>query len=131
MDARVGGAVQRNSHGIGDLFQPRGALFVLSLSAVPIAAMFYWVRRRHRLAYGITEMVMAVSGLYALMLAIVFKDASASSFLGQVSTRTISFMAAVYVMVRAFDNIGEGLPVRFAKYWDFAFPKVKQNGGTQ
>jgi len=74
---------------------------------------------------------MAVSGLYALMLAIVFKDASASSFLGQVSTRTISFMAAVYVMVRAFDNIGEGLPVRFAKYWDFAFPKVKQNGGTQ
>ena len=111
---------------IADLLSPRLSLFVLSLSAVPIAAMLYWVRRKHRLSYGITEMMMAIAGLYALMLAIVFKDAPADGYLSLISERTISFMAAVYVMVRAFDNIGEGLPARFAQVWDVVFPKAKK-----
>ncbi|WP_441242532.1 hypothetical protein [Tardiphaga sp. 768_D3_N2_1] len=116
---------------ISDLLSARMSLFVLSLSAVPIAAMFYWVRRKHRLSYGITEMMMAIVGLYALMLAIVFKDAPADGYLSIISTRTISFIAAVYVMVRAFDNIGEGLPARFTRVWDVVFPKEKQDVGTQ
>lgn len=97
--------------GLSDVVAPFGVrpvLVVLSISAVPLAGMFYWVRRRHRLSYGITEMLIAIAGLYVLMLGIVFK-AEPEPYAGLIGARAITFMAAVYVMVRAFDNIGEGL----------------------
>lgn len=101
-------------------------LFFWMLGMLPIAVSFYRLRRRQRLAYGLFELVASCAIFYATMLAIIHRGGAAPMSLETIATRSITFIALVYFMVRALDNIGEGLkpyPMWEAR-WDKVFPKA-------
>ena len=100
-------------------------LFFWSLSAVPLAISFYRMRRKHRLAYGIVELLTACSLFYVTMLNIIHGGRGTSISLELIALRALTFFALVYFMVRALDNIGEGLkpPSRTYARWEKLFPK--------
>jgi hypothetical protein len=97
------------------------AFFVWSLAALPLATLFYSVRRKNRAIYGLVEMVAAVALLYFLFLHFGPSELTPELITG----RTVAIMAVVYVMVRALDNIGEGLlpGSSLEKRWTRLFPK--------
>lgn len=108
---------------IGTLVHDKSAaFFVWSLSALPIAALFYSVRRKNRVIYGLVELVAAVTALYFLFLRFDIGELTVEL----ITTRTVAIMAVVYVMVRALDNIGEGLRPgsSLEDYWTRLFPKT-------
>jgi NADH:ubiquinone oxidoreductase subunit 6 (subunit J) len=108
---------------IGTLIDDKNtAFFVWSLSALPIAALFYSVRRKNRVVYGLVEMAVAIAALYFLFL----HFGPGELTVEQIATRTVAIMAVVYVIVRALDNIGEGLRQgsSLEAYWSRLFPKV-------
>lgn len=98
------------------------AFFVWSLSALPIAALFYSVRRKNRAIYGLVELVAAIAAIYFLFL----RFGAGELTVDLIAARTVAIMAVVYVMVRALDNIGEGLPrgSSLKDYWTRLFPKA-------
>lgn len=107
--------------------QRYGALYVTlifwALSAVPLAVSFYRLRRRNRLFYGVVEMIAACVIAYVTMLGIVHGNTNGPKhevFVG------ITLVALIYFMVRALDNIGEGIPKgsKCAQRWETVFPKV-------
>jgi len=108
---------------IGAMVNGTGAaFFVWSLSALPPAALFYSVRRKNRVIYGLVEMAAAIAALYFLFL----RFGPGELTVELLAARTVAIMAVVYVMVRALDNIGEGLrpgsPLE--NYWTRLFPKA-------
>jgi hypothetical protein len=117
------GAVTATLTVIGALLHnTRLAFFVWSLSALPIAALFYSVRRKNRLVYGLVEVVAATAALFFLFL----RFGSSELTVEFIAGRTVAILAVVYVMVRALDNIGEGLPPGSLAegYWTRLFPKA-------
>jgi hypothetical protein len=100
----------------------RASFFIWSLSALPIAALFYSVRRKNRVVYGLVEMVAAIAALFFLFL----RFGPSELTVEFIASRTVAILAVVYVMVRALDNIGEGLRSgsRLEGYWTRLFPKA-------
>ncbi|WGR93649.1 hypothetical protein MTX26_28805 [Bradyrhizobium sp. ISRA443] len=110
---------------IGSLAEGRKTAFAIwSLSAVPLAALFYSVRRRNRVVYGLIEMIAAIAALFFLFLR--FDPGELTVEL--IAARTVAILATVYVMVRALDNIGEGLRPGslLESQWARLFPKVEK-----
>ena len=112
----------------GELINQRyEALYVTlifwALSAVPLAVSFYRLRRRNRLFYGIVEMIAACVIAYVTMLGIVHRNTNGPEHVVFVG---ITLVALIYFMVRALDNIGEGIPKgsKWAQRWETVFPKV-------
>jgi hypothetical protein len=107
---------------IGILVHGSAAFFVWSLSALPIAILFYSVRRKNRVIYGLAEMIAAIAVLYFLFL----RFGPGELTVELIAARTLAILAVVYIMVRALDNIGEGLrrgsPLE--TYWARLFPKT-------
>jgi hypothetical protein len=105
---------------LGDGALPVTLMFY-ALSAVPLAVSFYRMRRKHRLWYGLLELAIACGLFYATMLGII----QTSSIPVQNVSRILTFMALLYFMVRALDNIGEGLKPgsTLAHRWERIFPK--------
>lgn len=102
------------------------AIILWSLSTVPIALSLYWLRRRYRLAYGVFELMIAVGFVYAATLSIIFEKSDNAALL--IVARWFAYMAGVYFIVRALDNIGEGFKrgSRFDRKWSRLFPRPKQ-----
>ncbi len=95
-----------------------------TISTIPLAASFYRMRRQNRLAYGIIEFMAACGLLYSTMLAIIHHNPTVMIF-ETLTARGLTFFAMIYFMVRALDNIGEGLRSDWtiAKRWNALFPK--------
>jgi hypothetical protein len=116
---------------LGDVVDSRFGNFALpvtiafwTISAIPLAVSFYRMRRKSRLAYGLIEFLVACGLLYSTMLAIVHHGPGVMT-IETLTARSLTFFAMIYFMVRALDNIGEGLgsdwPI--AKRWNATFPK--------
>lgn len=99
----------------------RASFFLWSLSALPIAALFYSVRRANRIVYGLIELGAAVAALFFLMARMDPAELTAET----ITARGVAILAIVYVMVRALDNIGEGIQPGsgLEGYWSRVFPK--------
>ena len=98
---------------------------VWGLSTLPIAVILYWLRRAHRFYYGVFELIVALCFLYFVLAGMVFGEASRIFSVGLVFNRTVTLFAVVYFLVRALDNIGEGIrPGTFLEdRWNLLFPK--------
>ncbi|WP_316201402.1 MULTISPECIES: hypothetical protein [unclassified Bradyrhizobium] len=110
---------------IGSLVEDRKTSYLVwSLSAAPLAALFYSVRRQNRVIYGLVEMSAAIAALFFLFLR--FDPGELTIEL--IAARTVAILATVYVMVRALDNIGEGLQPgsRLENHWARLFPKAEK-----
>lgn len=100
-------------------------LFLWGLSTLPIACLLYWLRRSHRLYYGAFELLVAVGVLYFLLLGMVLGDQSKALSAALLVNRILTIFAVTYFMVRAIDNIGEGITQRtpLEARWNAIFPK--------
>lgn len=110
---------------VGSLIEDKKLSFLVwSLSAVPIAALFYSVRRKNRVIYGSIEMIAAIAALFFLFLRLGPGELTVEL----IAARTAAMLAIVYVMVRALDNIGEGLRPgsRQESRWTGLFPKAEK-----
>jgi hypothetical protein len=102
-------------------------VFAISWLQLPVA--LYWLRRRYRLAYGVLELFVGIATVFGsswpLMTSGLPPDAKVSGFLAEYDLHTLAMGAAVYVCVRALDNVGEGLKgyPRGKKIWDEFFPE--------
>jgi hypothetical protein len=113
----------------GDYFGDRAlpvTLFIWMIAMLPLAVSFYRMRRRHRVYYGVFELVAACALFYVTMQSIIHRGAAAPMSFETIATRSITFLALVYFMVRALDNIGEGLKryPTWEAWWDKIFPKA-------
>lgn len=100
---------------------PHLAIILWCLSLVAIGLLFYRVRIRSRLCYGIFELLVAMIASYFVLLNL-YSHAEAFTF-ELIASRMMILFAAVYVIVRALDNIGQDLSRnwRFTKAWKALF----------
>jgi hypothetical protein len=99
-----------------------------SMAVIPFAISFYRMRSLNRTIYGAFEPLIAFLSLYVG----IWKFASTSypSSFEHLATISLFLWVAIYFMVRALDNIGQGLdPVRRVRWQQFF--EGKQSGGTQ
>src|SRR4051794_2511270 len=84
-------------------------MFFLATAAVlPIAANLYRLRCKNKLAYGVFELVVAIGFFYFLALGM-YNAPYQPLTLEMLVSRMLTFFAAIYFMVRALDNIGQGV----------------------
>ena len=104
------------------------ALAIWTLAVLPLAAALYRLRRRNRVWYGGFELTIAVGFFYFLLVGIDSGWPKPMS-LELILNRMLTFFAAIYFMVRALDNIGEGLAAsKFKQRRDTLFAVEDQNG---
>ncbi len=101
------------------------ALFLWSLSTFPLAAMFYGVRRSNRWFYGVLEAIFGFLACLTLLLFYRYGTLTDGLTAQTVGVRMLALMTGIFVLVRSYDNLGEGLtPETSARnVWDWMFPK--------
>jgi hypothetical protein len=99
------------------------------MASLSIAVVLYMIRREARLVYGIMEALFGIGTILGTLLnliAIQSRIEQNQLFAGQDRfTAFFLIFAAIYVLVRGFDNVGEGLrkyPDVYAR-WNSAFPQ--------
>jgi hypothetical protein len=92
------------------------------LVTVGFGLIFYWLRSRCRLAYGAIELVVALAVIiltfYPQSYALLYQK---PPLVGSLLSQSAGILAGIYVMVRALDNIHEGLGPRRRAKWERAF----------
>lgn len=96
--------------------------FVATGAVLPIAASLYRLRCKNKVAYGSFELVVAIGFFYFLTLGI-YKEAYQPLTLELLLSRMLTFFAAIYFMVRALDNIGQGLTGASSDRWKQLFER--------
>jgi hypothetical protein len=88
-----------------------------------VAVLFYWLRCRHRFAFGCVEIVVAV-----VVITFTFVPQTdylllngPSSILGHLLSEAAGLSAGVYIFVRGMDNIAQDLPVGWRLMWHRVF----------
>jgi hypothetical protein len=90
--------------------------------AIFASVLLYWMRSRHRFAYGIVELIF---GLFVIVIS-AFSHMAPSDF-AQTQRPfeplpTLGAIAAgVYIIVRGLDNISIALPKRWRRSWEAIF----------
>jgi hypothetical protein len=102
------------------------ALIAWAFACMFIAAMLYSVRRTKRWIYGIVEGAFALLFCLGVLLVARYGVPVDGLSVTNVGARMLALMGAVYVAVRAYDNVGEGLPhgSTMAMWWGRLFPKA-------
>jgi hypothetical protein len=95
-----------------DLLELMSSPFTIA-PALLLCLMFYYLRSRRPLAYGLLEIW---AGILTLSFAI-FSPAQNALLKG------LGLLGGVYIVVRGLDNVDRGLPAGLRRYWDKAFPK--------
>jgi hypothetical protein len=112
------------------------SLFSWAFGLVASGIGLYALRRSARLAYGIVEVVVSLAVIaftFERSLEMVGIQGATSRFLPEnIPSAIVVAMAAVYVMVRGLDNVGEGLkpyPQALAM-WEEVFPSDLWNSNN-
>lgn len=125
-------AIMMLAVGVGELLYFAGwrhaALAAWALSLLPIAFSLYRMRHRSRLWYGGLELLIALTAFYFILLGII--EAAKPMTMELVVGRMLIFFVAIYFMVRALDNIREGLGSSLAGRWDNFLGIGKKSGGA-
>ena len=105
---------------LGKLIDFAGASFVglivWTFAVTWIAMGFYRVRELNRLIYGVVELAFGTTSVFLVLFSL-YKNKSGVAD-GPLIIRMALMLAAVYVIVRAFDNIGAGLKGKsFERRW--------------
>jgi hypothetical protein len=87
---------------------------IFILFAMTWGIAFYWLKRWHQALYGTIELFAAFS---AISVAILKTDEPLVKF--------FALVGGIYILVRALDNIGNGLPDRLKQHWDLIFSPPK------
>lgn len=99
-----------------------------------IGVAFYALRRFSRLIYGIIEFAVAIVGLLGYASKSMFGKDIEHGF-DFFADKYLVAMAALYVLVRALDNIGEGLKARhggrYPTIWTRLFPEYTEQSTTR
>jgi hypothetical protein len=88
-----------------------GSPFIYFISGVVIAAILFWLRKRHRIVYGVAEVI---AGLFTLSQSSrIGRGAFSSGFNEafepyQWQLVLIATLGAIYIIIRGLDNIDEG-----------------------
>ena len=125
---RFMGAVGLRAYGV------HGAIFFACLSMFCGGLCLYALRRMARSWYGLCELTFAVGVLFVAIYATLRYSNPAEAFAGRLEIDIASrqagaaMIAAVYLIVRALDNIGEGLKPgsQAATLWARWFPQKFQ-----
>jgi hypothetical protein len=101
------------------------SLLIWTLAAVSLATLFYWLRRKWRLSYGLLEMLVAFAVFYVWMLGAIPGALVLSTYPEEVGLRMLPIFAAIYVMVLGLESVGAGLnpSTNFGRRWNAAFPQ--------
>ena len=110
--------------GIGEWMVAAGAervgLASWTAAMLCIAIIFYRMRQRNRLWYGGFELTVSLVAFYFGLTT--FYESEAPATVQLILGRMLLMFAAIYVMVRALDNIGSGLEkTRWASRWNRIF----------
>lgn len=107
-------------------YERLGLLF-WAFSMMSLAATLYSVRRADRRIYGVVECVFGFLFCFALLLVAKYGPPAEEFTFQMLGARIVALMTGIYVVVRALDNVGEGLTpdAKWAQRWDAAFPKAK------
>jgi hypothetical protein len=94
-----------------------GSPRIYVLSGMWIAGVLFWLRKRRRLAYGLTEVLAGLFTLYQS--STIGRGAFSSGFSDGFQTYRwqlilISTLGAIYVIIRGLDNIDQGWQRRAA-----------------
>lgn len=101
---------------------PHIAVAVCTFSMLAVAAGLYRLRSMNRLMYGLFELFIALGFFYFLVLGMLEAPREPMT-MRLLTSRALTMFAAVYFMVRAFDNIGQGLTGRAGDRWKQVFEK--------
>jgi len=85
---------------------PNTALLVWTAALVAVSIMLYRLREQNRAWYGALEFVIAAASFFMLLKGLHDNYRGAAD--APIIVRMGFLFAAIYVMVRAFDNIGAG-----------------------
>jgi hypothetical protein len=102
------------------------ALMLWALATLFIAAMLYSVRRSKRWVYGIVEAVFSFLACLGVLLIARYGTPTDGFSAPAIAARMLAWMTCAYVAVRAYDNLGEGLPQgsAIAAWWSRVFPNA-------
>ncbi|WP_315806670.1 MULTISPECIES: hypothetical protein [unclassified Bradyrhizobium] len=95
---------------------PRLGIAFCTAGMVLTAVNLYRLRCRNKLIYGLFEMATAMAFFYFLALGLYEKPYEPMT-VELITGRVLTFFAAIYFMVRALDNIGQGLRGDHADRW--------------
>jgi hypothetical protein len=91
-------------------------LAICTVAMFVLAIVLYRLRQRNRIWYGGFELLVSLLAFYVGLLT--FYESSTPASLQLIVGRILIMFAAIYVMVRALDNIGTGLRgTKFEKRW--------------
>jgi hypothetical protein len=112
------------------VFGLTNTMFAFATAAVlPIAGTLYRLRCNSKFVYGVFELLVAAGFFYFLALGI-YRAPYQPLTLELLVSRMLTFFAAIYFMVRALDNIGQGLDGARSLRWKQFFG-LNQGEGTR
>jgi hypothetical protein len=92
------------------------------LLTIGLGLFFYSLRCRQKLYYGALELIVALVIIYLTFHPpTTYLVTEEINWWGWALSRSVGFLAGVYVMVRALDNIEKGLPPHLRACWDRVF----------
>jgi hypothetical protein len=102
------------------------ALMLWAVAILFIAAMLYSVRRSKRWIYGIVEAAFGFLACLGVLFVARYGAPTDGFTVPAIAARMLALMTCAYVAVRAYDNLGDGLPQgsAIAAWWSRVFPKA-------
>jgi hypothetical protein len=84
-------------------------------ATVAVGLLFYVLRCRQQLAYGVVELVVALAVIILTFYPQThyLEDLQVPPWWGWILSRGVGASAGIYVMVRGLDNIHKGLPSKW------------------
>jgi hypothetical protein len=89
--------------------------YVLFVTTIVIAFIFYWLRKNHRILYGLIEILVALFFIYVTYFSppgptfLVWGKIVPAPLIYTLVQRSVTFFVGVYAFVRGFDNLVTGL----------------------
>ena len=106
--------------------------WLLLLIAISAGVGFYWLRYKHLLVYGLSEVFIAVVLMIVTIFPaetynIIYNEPSSSDVFIAWITRIATMFGAVYVFVRGLDNIDTALPSStWHSRWNWAKQAIRR-----
>jgi hypothetical protein len=94
--------------------------WVYFFAAIVFGVFLYWLRCRHRVLYGVAEILVALGLIYLFFFPQVFFLTGGGGGLGspgQYLSRTVALFGGLYALVRGLDNIDAREKWTRARQW--------------